>query len=239
MGNAKFPTTHWSIVLEAGIEESPDSRTALAKLCEAYWYPVYARIRRVENNIDAAKDLTQSFFYELLEKRSFSTADPERGRFRSYLTVLLNRFMSHQRRSEQALKRGGGVLEIDLDFESAESRFRNEPADTETPETLFEKAWARTIVTRAMERFRDGLNGDSDVQRFHRLEPFLTGGTSGQDRYRQVAGELGTTEAAVKTAVYRMRRKFGTHLRAEVAETVGDPGLVDSELRHLFTILVS
>ena len=125
MGNSRFPTTHWSVVIQAGEEADEESSRALASLCEAYWYPVYARIRRVENDSEAARDLTQGFFYEVLEKRSVRVADPDRGRFRNYLTALHRHYLSHERRRNASQKRGGAVIKIALDFDSADIETRN------------------------------------------------------------------------------------------------------------------
>jgi RNA polymerase sigma-70 factor (ECF subfamily) len=237
-GEGRFPTTRWSVVLAAGDEDSSASRESLARLCEAYWYPVYVRYRRMERDPESARDLTQAFFADLMERGTLTVADPGRGRFRCFLTALLRNFHANERRRAQTMKRGGGIRELGLDLDGAESRYRLEPAHDETPELLFDRVWARTTLSRAMDRLRSHQEEAGTAERMRRLEPFLTGGGSGA-RYAEVAEELGMSEDAVKTAVHRMRKRYGEMLRAEVGETVDDPRLVDEEIRHLFAVLSS
>ena len=235
----RFSTTHWSLVLAAGDGQDARSRAALAILCRAYWYPVYALIRHSESNPETARDLAQGFFTELLAKDLLSVADPKRGRFRSFLRSAVCHHLSHERRRASASKRGGGRPELSLDLDDAESRWRLEPVDSNTPETLFEKRWANTLLSRALSRLREEMEDQSvATHRFRCLEPFLTDQRP-QQRYAEAAAELDMTESAVKKAVQRMRLRFGDLLRAEVAHTVTDPKDIDDEIRHLFATLGS
>ena len=233
-----FSTTQWSLVLEAGNSQSPDSREALATLCGSYWYPIYAHVRYLGKSPDEAQDLTQGFFTHMLETRSLRVATPDRGRFRSFLRTALRRYLSHERRRERTQKRGGGLPEIALDYVQAETRYKLEPTDEETPEKIFEERWARTLLARVLERLREGIQGVTARDRFRRLEPFLTGHSSGT-RYKQVADELEMSESAVKVTLHRMRHRFGELLRDEVGRTVDDPGAVEAEIRYLFQVLGS
>jgi RNA polymerase sigma-70 factor (ECF subfamily) len=233
-----FPTTQWSLVVAAGKLTGAEARSALTEICQAYWYPVYAQIRRSVGDPDFARDLTQEFFADLLEKGSLATADPDRGRFRHFLNVLIKRHLSHQRRRERTLKRGGGMSMIELDFDSAESSYRYELAQRQTPETLFEQVWARTLLARAMERLRRETAGTTSEERFKLFEPYLTG-QEVRTPYKEAAEKLGMSEAAVKTAVHRLRKRFGELLRAEVRNTVVDPAIVEEEIRHLISVIGS
>jgi RNA polymerase sigma-70 factor (ECF subfamily) len=236
--NRLFPTTEWSLILAAGDSQSTDSRRALSTLCETYWYPVYVLVRHLGHDPDAARDLTQGFFAELLEKRSLRVADPDRGRFRSFLRASLHHFLSHERRHALAQKRGGGRPAVSVDFADAESRYALDMADDRDPEALFEVQWARMLLTRALQRLRESMSGSADQARLSQLEPYLTGSPSGA-RYKQLAAELSLSESGVKSAVHRMRRAFGAYLREEVGRTVDDPGEVDVEIRYLFSVLNS
>jgi DNA-directed RNA polymerase specialized sigma24 family protein len=165
-------------------------------------------------------------------------ASPDRGRFRAFLRASFKHYLSSERERAHALKRGGGRLPVTLDLDTAESRLRHEPAHQQTPETLFEKRWARTLLTRALEDLRREMESSGDTDRLRRLEPYLTGSVRGRG-YAHVAAELGLTEDAVKAAVRRLRKRFGKLLRAEVAETVENPGDVDEEIRYLFKVIRS
>jgi len=234
-----FTTTQWSLVLTAADSLDPGSRRALTALCEAYWYPVYALVRQSRRDPEAARDLTQGFFVELLDKDLLKVADPDRGRFRSFLRTAVRHYLSHDRRDAAALKRGGGRPVISLDFQEAESRWQREPVEVSTPETLFEKRWAHTVLTRTLTRLGNEMAGTPEsATRFRHLRPFLTDQQPGQ-RYSDVASELGMSVGAVKKAVQRLRLRFGDLLRAEVSQTVHEPREIEGEIRHMFEVLGS
>jgi RNA polymerase sigma-70 factor (ECF subfamily) len=229
-----FETTQWSIVLAAGRGASGDAREALAALCERYWYPVYAFVRGRGHGADEAEDLTQAFFAKLLEKRYVRDADPERGRFRSFLLAAVTHFLSNERDRETALKRGGGRAVVSLDAENAEGRYRLEPSHDMTPERVFRRRWALTLLERAVVRLREEAERAGQAERFERLKACLTGDAV---PHAEVAAALGMSEGAVKVAVHRLRRRYRELLRAEIADTVANPAAVDDELRELFAAL--
>jgi RNA polymerase sigma-70 factor (ECF subfamily) len=225
-------------VLAAGKKGASGSRDALAALCERYWYPIYAQVRRMRYDPDTAQDLTQGFFAHLLETRALKVATPERGHFRAFLKVSLRHYLSNERNRVQAQKRGGGKPHVSLDLSDAEYRYRREPAHGETAEVQFEKSWARTILARALDRVRAEANSSPGARdRFRRLEPFLSGSSPTTGTYRRIAAELKMSESAVKVAVHRLRARFGEALRAEIAETLDDADKVDEEIRYLLSIL--
>jgi RNA polymerase sigma-70 factor (ECF subfamily) len=228
-----FATTRWSLVLAAGRGDAPEAETALATLCETYWYPLYAYVRRSGYPADEARDLTQEFFARLLEKHYLRAADSERGRFRSFLLTAVQRFLSKERHRARALKRGGGRRMLSLDFEQGESRFRLEPTTGVTAETIYERRWALTLLDRVMSRLRGDFEQLGKRDDFDRLKVFLTG-EAAVPSYREVADAAGTTEGAVKVAVHRLRRRFRDLLLAEIAQTVTAPEDAEEELRHLF-----
>jgi RNA polymerase sigma factor (sigma-70 family) len=232
-----FATTHWSIVLAAGHGSQPDSRAALAKLCEAYWYPLYCYVRRRGHGQDEAQDLTQGFLATLLERDSLQVADPHRGRFRSFLLGSMNHFLANQRRRQLADKRGGGRVLLSLDFQSGENRFSREPSHDQTPEKLYERRWAMTLMEQALSNLRQEYAAGGKLALFDRLSAFL-GGDKGA-AYRDIAVELDMTEGAVKVAVHRLRKRCREHLRAEVAQTVADPQDIEGELRDLLAVIGS
>ncbi len=233
----RFATTHWSQVLAARDASDSQARLALETLCESYWYPLYAYIRRRGHDGADASDLTQAFFAELLEKKAFREVDPAKGRFRSFLLASLRHFLSHEREKARAQKRGGGTRTISLDASEAEARFRLESwADRLTPEQVFERRWGLTAMERAMDRLQvESGSGDRDRQ-FERLRSYLTG-SEPRTPYRDTAQALGMSEAAVKMAVRRLRQRYGRLLRQEIAHTVADPAEIDDEVRHLLAVV--
>jgi RNA polymerase sigma factor (sigma-70 family) len=235
VGGQPFATTHWSIVLAAGHGSQPDSEAALAKLCEAYWFPLYCYVRRRGQSANEAQDLTQEFFATLLEKEYLRAADPHRGRFRSFLLASMNHFLANQRRRRLAQKRGGGRVSLSLDFQSGESRFSREPSHDLTPEKVYERRWAMTLLDRALSRLGQEYVAGGKSALFDRLSAFL-GGDKGA-AYRDIAADLGMTEGAVKVAVHRLRKRCREHLRSEVAQTVADPRDVDEELGNLMAAM--
>jgi RNA polymerase sigma factor (sigma-70 family) len=233
---AAFPTTEWSLVAAAGDLSSSAARQALETLCARYWYPVYALARQLGNDADSARDLTQGFFVYLLEKNTLKLADQERGRFRSFLRTTFRNYSSNEWRINSARKRGDGRTPLSLDFETAESRYRLEPKESQTPETCYERRWARTLLDRALARLSSEMEAEGGADRFRLLEPFLAGPPE-RDDYPRLAGQLGVSEGAIRVAVHRMRQRYGRLLREEVARTVGDTSDVDDELRYLLAAL--
>ena len=232
----KFATTRWSQVLAAGHAPSSDSREALARLCEAYWYPLYSYVRRWGYDADQAQDLTQAFFATLLEKHYLRAADPSRGRFRSFLLASLKHFLSNEPDRAGAAKRGGRATVVPLEFETAEGRYVREPADNETPETTYERRWALTLLERTLGRLRREYETSGKHNLFARLEGHLTGEQEALP-YAELCAELEMSEGAIKVAMHRLRRRFGALLRDEIGETVADPAEVDDEIRELFRAL--
>jgi RNA polymerase sigma-70 factor (ECF subfamily) len=228
-----FATTRWSVVAAAGQGPSPQAREALATLCQAYWYPLYAYARRHLGSAHDAQDMTQAFFAELLEKHYLQAADPRRGRFRSFLLTAFKHFLSKECERAGALKRGGGRAPLPLDLQDGERRYGMEPVDPATPETLYERRWALAILEQTLARLRQEMAGAGKERLFDCLKGALAG-EGLQGSYAQVAAELGTSEQAVKVAVYRLRRRYQELLRAEIAQTVASPEEVDEELRDLF-----
>jgi RNA polymerase sigma factor (sigma-70 family) len=229
----RFATTRWSVVVAAGRTPSPDTRQALAALCEAYWYPLYAFVRRKGHSVDDAQDLTQAFFAELLEKDRLRAADRERGRFRTFLLASLEHFLANQWRRAGAAKRGRGRPTISLDLERGESQYRLEPAHELTPEKLYERRWALTMLDNALSKLREEYAQREKLDLFDRLRGCL-GGDKQRVPYAQLAADLDMTEAAIKVAVHRLRKRYRDILRAEIAETVDSPEEIDDELRDLF-----
>ena len=235
-GDPQFHTTRWSLVAAAAGQDGEHSRTALADLCEAYWYPLYAFLRRRGNSAEDARDLTQEFFATLLEKGYLADADPDRGRFRSFLLTAVDRFAAKQHDRAAALKRGGGQRFFSIDFTDGEQRYLREPADNWTPQRIFERRWALTLLDRTLARLRQEHAASGKLAHFDALKTFLTG-EAGAPSLRQVAEQLELTEGAVKVAVHRLRQKYREVLRAEIAQTVAGEEDVDSELTLLLAAL--
>jgi RNA polymerase sigma-70 factor (ECF subfamily) len=235
-GDPQFHTTHWSIVAAAAGQGGEASKAALADLCQAYWYPLYAFLRRRGSNTEDARDLTQGFFALLLEKGYLADADPERGRFRSFLRTAIARFASKQHERAAALKRGGGHRLLSIDFGEGERRYQREPADNWTAERIFERRWALTLLDRTLARLRQEHEDAGKLDHFETLKVFLTG-ESGAAPLRQVAEQLGMTEGAVKVAIHRLRQKYRELLRDEISQTVAAQDDVDDELSLLLAAL--
>jgi RNA polymerase sigma-70 factor (ECF subfamily) len=230
-GGRSFATTHWSLVLAAGRGSHPGAATALATLCETYWYPLYYYVRRRGYRADEAQDLTQAFFAAILEKGYLKVADPDRGRFRSFLLASLNHFLANEWRRRSARKRGGGKPAISLNAESAETRYSQEPSHDLSPEKAYERRWALLLLEKSLSKLRDEYAASGKAGVFARLSAFLGGAERGP--YEKAARDLDMTEGAVKVAVHRLRKRCRAILRAEVAQTVADPAYRDEELRHL------
>ena len=232
-GRRHFVTTRWSVVLAAGTElSSSGAREALTTLCEMYWYPLYAFLRSRGYGAEDAQDLTQAFFARLLEKDTIGHADPARGRFRSFLLTALKNFAANEHDRQSARKRGGGSHLVSLESGSAEDRFQLEPPSDETPETVFDRRWALTLLDRVMSRLKAEARRDGKTPSFDGLKTYLTGDQP-QLTYAQTASALGLSEGAAKVAVHRLRRRFRDLVRDEIAQTVSSPEEIEDELRHL------
>lgn len=231
-----FETTHWSLVVAAGGDDSSAARAALATLCETYWYPLYAYVRRWGASADDARDLTQGFLMSLLERRDFENLRQDRGRFRAFLLASLQHFLANDAARRRTQKRGGGVLLLPLAFDDAEGRYRVEPEEASTPETLYERRWALTVIDRVLARLRQQWYAEARGAEFDELKACLLG-QAPPGGYAAIAGRLDTTEGAIKAAVHRLRRKFQNELRRDIADTVSDPAEVDDEIRYLVRAL--
>jgi RNA polymerase sigma factor (sigma-70 family) len=232
----QFATTHWSVILAAGDSASAQHGTALSKLCQTYWFPLYAYLRRRGYDSHQAEDYTQGFFAGILERKGLQRADPKYGKFRSFLLASLKNFMADERDRARAQKRGGDKKVLSLDFDAAAGRYADAYAHGLSPEKLFERAWALTVLTRAMERLR-AESASSDKQRlFDCLKVYLTA-EKGVVSYGRVAEKLNMTEAAIKVAVHRLRRRYRELVRDEIAQTVATEAQVDEEIQDLFAAL--
>jgi len=232
----RFETTHWSVVLAARDRDAPGAREALAALCAAYWYPLYAFVRRRGHDAEEATDLTQEFFARLLEKDFLAAVDPDRGRFRSFLRAACTHFLLNQLDRERALKRGGGRATFSIDLSYAESRYRLEPAHGLTAERLYERRWAMTLLDRVLERLAGEYLQAGRGPLYDRLKVVLVGGR-GTISYAAIAEAQGMTEGAVKKAAQRLRGRYRDVLHEQIAETLGDPAGVEDEIRALFAAL--
>ena len=233
----EFRTTHWSVILRAGGESSPEADQALEELCRAYWYPLYAYVRRQGRSAEDAQDLTQSFFARLLERKSVRFADPDRGRFRTFLLTSLKNFLINDWQKSRTASRGGGALTFSLDEKEADGRYLAEPVDGLTPERIYEKRWAVTLLERVLSLLRDKYKAQGNLLLFETLKPYVWGDAN--LGYDEAATKLGTTAGALRTAMHRFRESYRQLLREEVGRTVASPAEVDAELRELVAVLRS
>jgi RNA polymerase sigma-70 factor (ECF subfamily) len=210
------------------------AQSALARLCEIYWYPLYAYVRRQGYSPHDAQDLTQDFFARLLQKAWLDDVERERGRFRAFLLAAMKHFLANARDHARAAKRGGGSAPLPLDEEIAEARYQRESAEHVTAEQLFEQRWAQALLAEVMNRLRQEMEQAGKLRQFEALKFSLTGEKTA---YADVARTLGMSESAVKVAVHRLRSRYRELLRLEIAETVSTPEEINDELRHLFAAL--
>lgn len=234
--NAGFTTTHWSVVLAAGEQQSPQAAQALETLCRTYWYPLYAYIRRRGYAPEEAQDLTQEFFARLLQKNYPAQADRAKGKFRSFLLLTLNHFLSDEQERATTRKRGGGQVIVSLDDPASEDRYRLEVPDDLTPEKLFERRWAQTILDQALARLRAEFVAGDKTRQYEILKAF----EPGEQRtisYAEAAAQLGVTESAVKSLIHRLRQRHRELVREEIAHTVSTAAEVDEELRYLIAVI--
>jgi len=233
-GPSQFPATRWSLVVAAGDPHRKEARSALVSLCESYWYPLYAYLRRRGYSSDQAQDLTQEFFVRMIEGRYLDRAEPEKGRFRAFLLTSLKFFVADEEDRRRAHKRGGGMV-VPLEFSSGEERYQREPGHDETPERIYERRWALSVLDRVVEKLRNEFVQHGRPDHFERLKVFLLGQSDAP--YGALAQELNTSEGALKVAIHRLRKRYRELFRQEIADTVADPAAVESELRHLAAAL--
>jgi len=234
-GGGWFATTHWSVVLAAGQNDSPGAQAALEKLCRTYWPPLYAYVRRRQFSPEDAQDLTQEFFVRLLDKHFLAAADRRKGRFRTFLLTAVKRFLANEYDRARAQKRGGGRKTVSLEGLGPEARYRREPADTLTPERVFERQWALTLLEQVLARLQAEMAAEGKAALFDAMKGHLTG--SQAVSYATTAASLGMTEGAVKVAAHRLRQRYRELLREEIAQTVASPDEIEEEVRYLFTCL--
>lgn len=230
-----FPHTRWSVVLAATQKDATESAAALESICRAYWYPLYAYVRRCGQSAHDAQDLTQEFFRCLLEKRWLDSADPGRGKLRTFLIVMLKNFMGKEWRRASAQRRGGGKAEAQFDTTFAESLYA---ADTSSlaPEDAFDRQWALTLLNLTVERLRAEFVAAGKPGDFAALKDCLMA-ERGRIHYAEVAARLGVNEGAARVAAHRLRKRFRAIYREEISQTLADGADVDGELRHLAAAL--
>ncbi len=234
--SAEFTTTHWSVVLAAADQERPEAAEALETLCRTYWYPLYAYVRRRGYGHEDAQDLTQGFLLQLLERQSFARVDRSKGRFRSFLLGGLNYFLANQRQHDRAQKRGGGQPLLWFDAQTAEARYHREPMDERSPDKLFERRWALTLLDQVLARLETEFHEAGKADLFERLRLFLIG-EQGETTYAQAAVEAGMSGEAFKKVVHRLRQRYYALFRQEIAHTVADPAEVEDEMSHLCAVI--
>jgi len=230
-----FGSTRWSLVARAADPGAAEARAALAELCQAYWWPLYAYLRRIGLGADDAADTVQGFFAELIEKRSFARADPARGRFRGWLLAALKHHLSHERERQRAEKRGGRARILALDPHDADRRWGELARDDQDPEHLYERAWALAVIANALCTLRAAYARAGKEERFAALEPVLLGGA--EHRLDEIGHRLGLSPSAVKSAAHRLRQDLRAAIRTELASTLDDRRDLEDELRILFTVV--
>lgn len=229
-----FVTTRWSVVLAAQEAAAPDAAAALETLCRAYWYPLYAYVRRAGRSPQDAEDLTQEFFARLLARDWLKVVAPEKGRFRAFLLMAMKRFLAKEWRREHALKRGDGAQHVPFDTGVAENRFAAEPPMS--PDELYERRWAMLLLDEALARLQQEFEQPGRAGEFELLKPWL-GAARGEIPYEELAVGLGSTAGAARVAVHRLRKRFRELFRQTIAETVADEREIETELRHLLGVL--
>jgi RNA polymerase sigma-70 factor (ECF subfamily) len=228
-----FATTHWTVVLAAGRGSTPQADRALEELCRTYWYPLYAYLRRQGKHKEDAEDLTQGFFARFLQHNYLEGLSSEKGRFRAFLLAALKHYLANEWDKSQRQKRGGGVAPLSLDWQDADTRYQIDPADQLSPDTLYDRAWAMTLLEQVIRRLRDESAAEGKGKAFEQLKPFLM---TGQDAipYAEAAARLGLNEGAARVAVHRLRKRYRALLREEISQTLSDPADAEEEMRALF-----
>ena len=231
-----FVTTHWSVVLRAGRNDTTQAQAAFSHLCQIYWYPLYAYVRQRGYSPEDAQDMTQGFFAQLIERGILAHADPARGRFRSFLLASFSHFLGHEWEKARALKRGGDQKMVSLDVATAEQWYALELADQSTPDKAFQKRWAMALLRQVLDRLDGEYCEQGKRELFAVLKETISGTRDAQSN-AELGRQLNMTEGAVKVAVHRLRKRYRELLRAEIASTVSTPDEAGEELRHLFEAL--
>jgi len=233
-------TTCWSAVLLSAQSQAPGADHAREEFCRLYWYPLYAFIRRRGYNADDARDLTQGFFLFVFDHKALQRATPTKGKFRSFLLGSLKNYLSNEYQRENAIKRGGKIDFVSVDFSDGEDRYSREPTDTLTPEKIFDASWALTLLRRATEQLKEEYSAQGKASVFEALRPFLdVSGAVHSPSYEIVAENLSVSGGAVKTLIHRLRKRYSEILRQSVAQTVTDPSEIDDEIRSLCDALIA
>lgn len=228
-----FATTHWTVVLAAGKRSTPEAQAALEQLCQTYWFPLYAYVRRRGYAKADAEDLTQAFFTKLLEKNYLARLESERGKFRAWLLASLKHFLANEWDKAQAQKRGGGDTHLSLDRQTADTKFQVAAQSEPSPDKAFDREWALALLARVIERLQQECAAEGKGKLFEQLKVFLMAGKS-ESAQAEVAKSLGMEEGAVRVAVHRLRKRYRQLLRDEIANTLSDAAMVDEEMRALF-----
>jgi RNA polymerase sigma factor (sigma-70 family) len=236
----QFRTTNWSVVLLSAQSQLPGSQSALADLCRLYWYPLYAFVRRRGYSAQDAEDLTQGFFLSLLERKALRKADPEKGKFRSFLLASVKNYLIDAFDRANSIKRGGHIEFVGLDLESGEERYLGETAGALNGESAFDARWAMTLLTYVMDRLREEYAGQGKIVMFNTLQPFLDPANSKElPSYEEVAKKLQISLGGAKTLIHRFRKRHSEILREEVSRTVSDPETVEEEIHSLCEALIA
>ena len=235
--NDEFKTTHWSLVVSSREEDSDIRRTSLGELCENYWYPLFAYLRRKGYGPDESADFVQSFFVELIDKDFLDAVSPEKGRFRWFLMSAIKRFVAKEKEKQAAQKRGGGRKLFSLNVEDAEQRYRMEPVDGWTAEKLFDRRWALSVLQQALEQLRKTQEEKGKLELYMALQSTLAGVQISQSEYEEIGKQFNMTPGAVKVAALRLRDKYRKTLQTIVAQTVVESDGVEAELDELLSAL--
>jgi DNA-directed RNA polymerase specialized sigma24 family protein len=228
-----FATTHWTVVLAAGRRHTPQAQAALEQLCQTYWFPLYAYIRRRGYAKADAEDLTQAFFARLLEKNFLAGVAAEKGKFRAFLLASLKHFLANEWDKSQAQKRGGGERHLSLDWQTADTTFQVASVNEPSPDKAFDREWAMALLGKVIQRLQGECEAEGRGKQFAELKTFLTAG-KGETSHAKAAGKLDMDETAVRVAVHRLRKRYRVLLREEIAQTLSEPGMVEEEMRALF-----
>jgi RNA polymerase sigma-70 factor (ECF subfamily) len=233
-----FATTHWTVVIAAGRGCSREAEVALEELCRTYWFPLYVYVRRQTPTREDAEDLTQAFFARFLEKNYLERLSSQKGKFRAFLLAALKHFLANEWDRANTKKRGSGVIPISLDWQDADARYQIEPVDNLSPDKLYDRAWAITLLQKVLARLRGENVTEDKSQLFAQLKPFLMVGTNAVP-YGEAAVRLNLSEGAVRVAVHRLRRRYRELLREEIRQTLSDTSDIAEEMRTLFSAFSS